>query len=388
MTYKDMYNAEKAKYSKKLQVLNEGKEQYNIDKILETTAYRVMDALHLEEKISVFKESDGKLVPNVSSASAFKEQVDELKAFMAEKETLLNDASLLHLYFNNINKINQFVKSDCHFLPHDVFIISIPATLKKAVDKFVHDTVNFEQALMKEYLDTLYQTAIKNLSDVELKVLIDEELLSAQQVKNYYNQLMTAENKPKFDALFQHLGVAIPATEVMQTKLKGVTHDNEDGSSRQEYLKELQDAHAKKPQSITVEQYIYDDGKEKSPAARVMWGNKCIGCLAATLMEDLTSGYNGEFQLSAEIVKVNGGADYNYGCLIDLSIHGVKKAPIKLGEFMDKQLEKARAEGLSTDVESAKEPQTTPVEKQEVPAVQPKEEKIEEYDSEEEEMPF
>jgi len=153
----------------------------------------------------------------------------------------------------------------------------------------------------------------------------------------------------------ERLGLPVPNVETIDTKLKGVTFTNEDKSDRQEYLKQLKAAFKKSPQEITIERWEY----EGAPAAKVFWGEKEIGAIPADLMKELAEKY-GKFELTAEITKVNGGDNFNYGCEIKLHVFGEQKNNIKISDFFKKKQAEEAIEEKAEDVPDSKtEPDDT-----------------------------
>ena len=85
--------------------------------------------------------------------------------------------------------------------------------------------------------------------------------------------------------------------ETINTKVVGVTFDNEDGENRQSILMKMTG-----DEDIEIEKYTYNG----EPAAYVKWGDKVLGGLSAELAKDLERKYP-KARYTAEILEISGG---------------------------------------------------------------------------------
>ena len=108
--------------------------------------------------------------------------------------------------------------------------------------------------------------------------------------------------------------------EVIVCKLKGVTFDNEDGTKKQNILKEMQEEYPKEIPPITLEKWSY----HYEPAVRVLWNGKCIGNLPADVAKDIHDRYR-EYILQGKVLEVTGGGDIYYGAKIEVHVKGYLK---------------------------------------------------------------
>ena len=136
--------------------------------------------------------------------------------------------------------------------------------------------------------------------------------------------------------------------------LKGTSFGNEDGTKRQDILKEMEDAvKQNKTVKLTAEQYTYvpEVGKEE-PAIRISWNGKTIGNIAKDVVFDILNKYqNPEFKV--ELKEITGGnhstefsnsskpaQNIYYGCNVDLKVYSMvmQKAVQTVSE--NKEIEK------------------------------------------------
>lgn len=119
------------------------------------------------------------------------------------------------------------------------------------------------------------------------------------------------------------------------TTVVGVTFNNDDGSSRQQILSEID---ADDP--VTLEFYKYN-GK---PACAVYVFGKQIGHINKELAAELAKQYEGCY-FTGKVQKILGGPEYNlhkYGCVIDIDIYD--EEPISVKEITSRSSNTTKAE--------------------------------------------
>ncbi len=105
-----------------------------------------------------------------------------------------------------------------------------------------------------------------------------------------------------------------PLLDHFSVKVKGVTFNNDDGSSRQEIL-----SCCCAGERVGFRRFQY----EGSPAFAVSTEYGEIGCLPAELASSIDYAYGPESYLCGTIGEITGGYDnLYYGCILDLCVYG------------------------------------------------------------------
>ena len=106
----------------------------------------------------------------------------------------------------------------------------------------------------------------------------------------------------------------------MRTKVVGVTHDNKDGTNRQEilyYMKEY--GNYEKGDTLKL---FHERDNPVDPNAVMVLNNKgqCIGYLNAKIAEPISQMLDDGYKVYAELLSITGGTDSRptLGCNIDL----------------------------------------------------------------------
>jgi len=324
LIYSDIIQQKREERKKYIDQLNAMYKEHNIDGLRKQYALEIHDHNALLEKMQLFSEFDGLEYPPFASKEEYVATRKKLIGFAERKTELLNAATTIYTYEENIRRCNAvFEKS---ILDEGSYIAQQNDAIHTSSKQLLKNANNFGKYLTSDFLLAINKSAINSLTQSEIENLVEDGYISTDEIEAMFENPGIAK---KLAGLHDMFDVHPPVTEVHEIRLKGVSYNNEDGSSRQEYLKELANAEDK---SITIKPFMFHNSKENrdEPAANVMWGEKCIGNLPALFMMELDERLS-NITFSAEIDKVVGGGDFNYGCHITLTVTGKSKnAPHKI----------------------------------------------------------
>lgn len=316
--------------------LNAMKEEHKICELQTKYALELHDYNLLLEKMKLFSELKTPEYPPFLNKGEYLATRNKLLSFGEKRGELLDVATTLYTYEENIRRCNAVLEKSV--LDGDSYIVGQNNIIYNSAKTFLKNAYNFNKYLTQDFMRAISLSAINSLPEKDIVALAKEGFITIEDVENAPE---TTQNKQNLTALRCELEIAPPVSETHQIRLKGVSYKNEDGSSRQEYLKELSESKDKK---ITIIPFLFYNTKENrdEPAAEVIWGEKCIGNLPADFVIALNEKYS-NIKYSAEVDKVVGGGDFNYGCHINLTITGYAKnrePKISLSQFVGKKEEK------------------------------------------------
>lgn len=108
----------------------------------------------------------------------------------------------------------------------------------------------------------------------------------------------------------------------MYTKIVGVTHSNDDGSSRQKILKRMKET-AQKGDLLELRREP-DNPHDKNAIAVYNKDGEQLGYINRETAEEFAQYMDSGERVTAEVDKIIGGDEHYYGCIIDISARGIK----------------------------------------------------------------
>lgn len=109
----------------------------------------------------------------------------------------------------------------------------------------------------------------------------------------------------------------------MYTKVVGVTHSNDDGSSRQKILKRMKET-AQKGDRIELRREP-DNPHDKNAIAVYNKDGEQLGYVNRETAKEFAAYMDENDDITADLDKIIGGEGlHSYGCIIDLAIRGIK----------------------------------------------------------------
>lgn len=350
MSYKEKYEANLAAYQQMYEEFLKAYSSERYKQILQTRAFEFLSAKQLCETLKLFSE----LTKHESSPQpmmAFK-TADEAISFYREMiffnrdpkkiEALLEDASFVEEIGYIAEDINTFVKESPYL--GSALLISVNTPLIELAKYCLENVPQYAKLKTRAFRYNFIESAIANLSEKDLKTLCMSKVITADDL----DHINLALNIPGYDDKLTYicglLGHPEPAIATFDIKLKGVTFLNDDGSSRQDALKDLSDYITTHPQEKVVLNaipYTYTpDIGDPEPAVKILWNDKIIGNLPKDVAKDLTERYTNAV-LTATLDKINGGKDgMSFGCNIKLKVKASKIQELKPPEVSQEEIER------------------------------------------------
>lgn len=346
LSYANIIQQKREERKKYIDQLNTMRDTHDINGLKNKYALEFQDCIALLGKMRLFAELENPDYPPFSSKDEYITTRLRLAGFTERKIELLDAAATIYTYEENIRRCNALFEKS--ILDESSYIPGQNDSIYALTKQLLKTANDFGKYLTPEFLFAISVSAVESLSESDILSLVENGFITEDDIEK---MLDIQGIEDKIARLSDTLGIQPPITETHEIKLKGVTYANEDGSSKQEYLKELSNATNKE---ISIVPYIFHNPKnnQDEPAAKVMWGEKCIGNLPASFMIELDDRFK-NVSFSAELDRVVGGNDFNYGCYIHLTVTGrPKNKPhkINLAQFTAKNLP---AEELETQESEA-----------------------------------
>lgn len=287
--------------------------------------FAFLRALYLAKCINYYATSDVKTKPvfEFTSVQDALSTYNDMTNFSQITKDLLDKASLIVQADNVAEKINSYVKLS------DYLEDSLAVSRNTSITPIARECVSVLPQASKEISPELRYDMLKDMlntfNEKQIGILAAKGVFTAQDIDPLLGRVSSDTAKKNMSVLLTGFHVTSTLIKRLNLHLKGVTFANEDGSSRQEAIKELDEyirASGIHP-SLAVELYTYrPDMGTPEPACRLKWGDKCLGNLPRETAIQLHDTYTDKL-LSADVVNVvggNGGDKMTYGVEISLDI--------------------------------------------------------------------
>lgn len=366
--FNNFMDSQKKKYNEKMSAINGLSKSLNMAEA-KTAVLPALDIIAFAKKAAILDSNPEMFSAELHDANDYKRYLNDIITVYRQASELSDKITALYVYQKNAEAVNAWL-AEREFFPDDYKIAPI---FSSDVNCIMNDFFAAKKVL-ENIASERFKTKVLIAAINELDVANIEELRNA----HYYDDIDLSDVAPTEKnaanlALFSQSKE--DKTETFSTRLKGVSFPNSDGSSRQEFLKELQATPytmTEKPH-LDIVPYIYTDPEtgSTSPAARVLWGNKEIGNLSATLVANINAAYSSPVY-SAELEKVMGDVTSGpLGCSIKLTVSEKTIALEEKNSFFSSLIKKSEK----------KEEQTQP---EQTPVPEP----VKEQEEEPEEIPF
>lgn len=284
--------------------------------------FDILKCRYLSDILKIYKTTDPTIIPkfNFKSGEEAKDIFFNIVQFKKCIAPLLNNIAFINDTLELKNKINQLVKNDDYL--SDSLLLPSLGRIEEIIKDALKELPEYQQNTTKEFKTHFIESCIYSLDEDQLNILIQNRIIKVSDLDHIRLSYDAVYNK-KVDYLCNILGHQPLNIISVQTKIRGCSFNNEDGSSRQEYLKELKKANELQPQTLQIVPFVYkpEIGKEE-PAAYVMWGNKCLGFIDKTIIGEAVEKYN-NISYSAQINNIR-NKDDKYGCELTLTITSPK----------------------------------------------------------------
>lgn len=321
-SYKEMWNQDKVVYDRLLAEYMAVSDTDIYRKTVLEAPFALLKMIYLAKRIQWYHiVPEGKKphfsFVSVSDALATYTDIVQFKDRSAEA---LETATILMRKDNLAEAINAHIAQSVYLTP-DLMVgrDTIPASLARECLKLLPET---EKCLTEELRLDVLRDILNSFSEKQIVSLAAKGFFEKKDVEALLAH--TLSNTAKRNICHLCHGFHIPAVSSKSTvlNLKGVTFKNEDGSDRQEILKELDDyiRISQEYPALKIQPYIYQPEIGASEhAARVLWGSKCLGNLPRDVAAQIHEKYSDK-TLRAKVINVVGGAELPYGVKIKLDI--------------------------------------------------------------------
>lgn len=283
------------------------------------------------------------------------------------RQQLLNTAVYIRNVIIAIDDYNNFVKNNPILAPKNVAEYALEDKDRlKDVEEDALELISVMRSIVtapnieKNYIES----CVTSFNEEQLKELIDNKYIAPQvslmtdktnPVKEkrmsmvpVFHGLVDLKNdnipgyNEKMDFVCKQFDIT-PLTEEYDQRLKGVTQKNEDGSSRQQNIRDLAEE-AKKGTKIVLraEHFFYTpEGGQPENAVKVFWGDKELGVIDKGTIQNAYAKFENP-QFTATLTEVTGGGVKNDGTPLS---YGLKlKFGIAASQYTKNYLEKQKDE--------------------------------------------
>lgn len=332
MNYQQQYQASMETYEAMLQEFRDITENPRYGEIIETMPFEFLNAMHFYQSLSLYAEREHKPKMRFESAEDAVVFYKNLISFKKKIDYLLENASYLSEVGKIAMNINQFVSENPYLGKQ--FQVSFDEDVVKLARTCLTEIPKYPALMTKAFRNHYIESVIECLPMEQLAVFKNAGIMKSTDIDKI-NLTGDETYKAKIHYLCDLFDHAAPVIASYDVSLKGVTFPNDDGSSRQENLKELQEyakTHPGEKISLKVEPYTFvPEIGDPEPAVRVLWGDKCIGNLAKDVARDIHEKYENP-QLTGTLLEVSGGGNnMNFGCKMTFGIiaPGYHLMPVK-----------------------------------------------------------
>lgn len=302
-------------------------------RITSSMAFEFLSAKQTCETLEVFNELQNSPRLNFNSVEEAEVLSRNISRYTRSSKTLLDDAAYLNTVATLAEQINALVNTSPYLnkslgVCHDKRLSQLAYECLEKIPKF-------PKYASFEFRYHFVESCLFCLKEEDMDKLVARKVIKAKDVEHLSRiENPETEEEKKYEANLAHLCLIlnrpVPLVEVKTVRLKGVTFKNEDGSNRQDVIKEIAEA-KKNGQTIKLdtEEYIFQDPEKKieaQPAIRILWNGKVAGNLAADLVKSIKEDYINP-TVEAEYGVITGGSDdfKALGMEIKLHIHAAEK---------------------------------------------------------------
>lgn len=324
MSYPDNFN-------KCMESYKSLKDQYDLltesDKYTEAYSkapFELISAINICDLLKFFNSDNTKRKMEFTSAQDASSIYFEIINFRHKKDKVLEQADTLIQAGNIESKINKLIEST-PYLPQSLQI-DMDAQIYDMAKECAKKIPEYPKLLSKKFRNRFTESCIEYLSVEEL-----DALLLDKTIRNENLDTIAPLGSEMYNTHLLHLcsvfGRDSILTNEMKLSLRGVTFPNDDGSSRQELLKQIKNTiDAGQKVNITATQCMFTPKLgTPEPSVQIDWNGKTLGFLAKDVAQHLTEFPPASTALKVGIRNITGGGDVVYGCDVDLKIYSMVK---------------------------------------------------------------
>lgn len=331
--YQDSFNEHLKIYEQHLAAYEDLVNSSMYQEITSTMPFQFLSATQLCKTLELYDKLEKKphmYFPNMDQAKVF---YKNLISFKSQSNKLLEDAAFMAEVWAASEKVNDWAMSSPYL--GTAYKIYPNQEIAELAKQCLVEIPKYPKLLTKAFRWNYIESCILSLNMPDLEWLCKASIIKAEDI-DHISLTETHNNyQDKILALCQYFGREAPIQKTYQVKLKGVTFTNDDGTSRQDNLRELKNILDTNPNaliSLTAESYTYvPEIGNPEPAIRILWDGKCIGNIAKDVAASLVEQFNNP-QYTVNFAGLTGGQNdgYSLGCTVNLNVIAseyIKSAP-------------------------------------------------------------
>lgn len=219
-----------------------------------------------------------------------------------------------------INTINDFVNQSNYL--NNTFCIVNPDNIDDLAQEVIDKLPNYPKLLSANYRINFIESCIISLQKEELEKLCQRKVILPTDIE----KISLTQNIDKINFICDYYNLPHIIKDEITFSLKGTSFNNTDGSSRQEYLKELKEYKDKNPDNIIelgTKPFKFHNQQTDNDENAILytWNNKGIGCAPREIAIEIYNKYKNP-QFCTYLDNLKGGIYDNslLGCNIKTDI--------------------------------------------------------------------
>ena len=273
--------------------------------------YEMKDQIALVDKISYGKnEKNGWVASHIDNYGTFMTMIKAFDLFEKKEAPLKEEACRMLMIERAIRGANDYIKNNRELLPMASLFIEDKEVFGLCQD-YLKKVPYFYTFDRQEYRSSIIRQAMCDLKEDDIKKAITNHVIRYKDIERLPDILPFSAPKETIDRYAANIKMAkgaftsvekaneVKTEETFSVKAVGVTFDNEDGTSRQSILSQMNEDENR---SVTLKRGEYK-GK---PSVAIIYDKETVGFLSQTTANMLKESYP-ESPLSASDIEITGG---------------------------------------------------------------------------------
>jgi hypothetical protein len=322
MNYEEGYKKDIETYEAMRVAYEKETESAKYHEAMRSMPYEFLNARHLVDTLSLYKELAEKPKLHFSSVDEAIVFYRSLITFKTKTQKLLDEAAYLSDVGKQAEKINSFIEDSAYL--GSALCVAPDTKVIGLAQECLMQVPGFPKLLTKSFRYSFLEACIESFPKEDLLLLSQMHVIKTDDI----DHIDLTNKDPKYQENIAYLCGVLGHKELVlatfEQRLKGVTFPNDDGTSRQENLAELAKFRESYPEgkiTLQAERYEYrPDIGNPEPAIRILWDGKGIGNIDKNIVAQLMERFH-DPQFTATLKSISGGTDgMSYGCTISLHV--------------------------------------------------------------------
>ncbi len=302
--------------------------------VCEDMPFAFLEAKHKAETLELYRDI-GKKDEAPFKFSRADEAITFLRGITDTKEKvdeILENASVIVRAGELAHELNTFIENS-PYLSNELMISENDRIVSIAKD-CLKKLPGYSKMMTKAFRYSFIESCIESLQSQGLKMVAQTGYIKPGDMKNI--RLTGSDHYEKNIAFLQEFfGLKDLICEHQTIRLAGTTHKNEDGSSRQDFLKEVGNYKGEIPLKCTNGIYHNPKNGKDVNSVEIAWNGKILGYVPQAIVDNMFDKY-GDPQFKADFIKIVGGGSVSYGCEVEIGV--VAKELVKEDLEEDKEM--------------------------------------------------